>query len=204
MKMTILEKQFVNSPNHSQRVSHHAETMLKRVNFKAGQTYLDVGCGNGAAPIHIAQSYQLNVTGLDVDPAQIQQAEALSQGLKNVCFLTINGLQLPFEDNEFDIVSTNKVTHHIPDWECALAEMVRVLKPNGYFIYSDLVFPPWIAALGRLIAKNYVGFPTSKALDSFVEKHHLAKIYLAKARLSYEAVLQKRPISRKSRISTRG
>ena len=195
MKMTNLEKQFVNSPGHSKRVSNHADVLLQLVDFKAGQTYLDVGCGNGVAPIHIAKKYHLEATGIDVDPDQIRQAEALSQGLSNVRFLTIDGVQLPFEDNEFDIVSTNKVMHHIPDWETALAEMVRVLKPNGYLIYADFVCPGWIAALGKLAAKNYAGFPTSKALNTFVEQNHLSEIHLSKSLLRYEAVLQKNSIS---------
>ncbi len=195
MKMSKIEKQFVNSPNHSQRVSKHAEALLKLVDFKAGQHYLDVGCGNGAAPIHIAKKYHLATTGIDVDPDHIRQAEALSQGLNNVRFLTIDGVQLPFEANKFDIVSTNKVMHHIPDWEAALAEMVRVLKPNGYFIYSDFVYPGWIAALVKLVAKNYAGFPTGATLDTFIAKNQLAKIYLSKSPLSYEAVLQKNSIS---------
>jgi len=195
MKMSKIEKQLVNSPSHSQQVSNHADDLLQLVDFEAGQTYLDVGCGNGAAPIHIAKKYHLEATGIDVDPDQIRQAETLSQGLKNVRFLTIDGVQLPFDDNEFDIVSTNKVMHHIPDWEMALAEMVRVLKPNGYLIYSDLIFPGWIAALGKLTIKNYAGFPTGKTLDTFVEQNHLSKTHLSKSLLSYEAVLQKNSIS---------
>jgi ubiquinone/menaquinone biosynthesis C-methylase UbiE len=195
MKMSKIEKQLVNSPSHSQQVSNHADDLLQLVDFEAGQTYLDVGCGNGAAPIHIAKKYHLEATGIDVDPDQIRQAETLSQGLKNVRFLTIDGVQLPFDDNEFDIVSTNKVMHHIPDWEMALAEMVRVLKPNGYLIYSDLIFPGWIAALGKLIIKNYAGYPTGKALDTFVAQNHLSEIHLSKSLLSYEAVLQKNSIS---------
>jgi ubiquinone/menaquinone biosynthesis C-methylase UbiE len=195
MKMTNLEKQFVNSPGHSKRVSDHADALLKLVDFEAGQTYLDVGCGNGAAPIHIAKKYHLEATGIDVDPDQIRQAEALSQGLSNVRFLTIDGVQLPFEDNEFDIVSTNKVMHHIPKWETALAEMVRVLKPNGYLIYSDFVYPGWIAALGKLVVNNYAGFPTSKALNTVVAQNHLSEIHLSKSFLSYEAVFQKNATS---------
>lgn len=74
MKMSNLEKQFVNSPSHSRQVSHQADRLLKLTQFNAGQNYLDVGCGNGAAPIYVAQKYQLNVTGIDVDPDQIKLA----------------------------------------------------------------------------------------------------------------------------------
>ncbi len=92
MKMSRVEKQFVNSPTHSKRVSNHADTLLKLVDFEAGQTCLDVGCGNGAALIHIAKKYHLAATGIDVDPDQIRQTEAFSHGLNNVRFLTIDGV----------------------------------------------------------------------------------------------------------------
>ena len=59
MKMGKFEKLFVNSPSHSQQVSQHAEKLLNLIDFKAGQKYLDVGCGNGAAPIYLAQKYQI-------------------------------------------------------------------------------------------------------------------------------------------------
>ena len=192
MKMTTFEKQFVNSPSHSQQVGNHAEKLLKLVDFRAGQKYLDMGCGNGAAPIHLAQRYHLDVTGVDVDPDQIQLAEESSQTLNNARFLTVSGTQLPFDASEFDIVATNKVTHHIPNWEATLAEMVRVLKPNGYFIYADLVYPSWLATLGRLVAKNRAGFPTSEKLKSFVAKNNLIEIYLSKSMVHYETVLQKK------------
>ena len=74
MKMGKLEKLFVNSPSHSQRVSQHAEKLLNLIDFKAGQKYLDVGCGNGAAPIYLAQKYQLDVTGIDMDPDEFLPA----------------------------------------------------------------------------------------------------------------------------------
>ena len=96
MKMSKIEKQLVNSPSHSQQVSNHADALLQLVDFEAGQTYLDMGCGNGAAPIHIAKKYRLKATGIDVDPDQIRQAETLSQGLNNVRFLTIDGVHYDY------------------------------------------------------------------------------------------------------------
>jgi len=67
MKMSRLKKAFVNSSSHSQQVSKYAEMLLHRIKFGAGESYLDVGCGNGAAPLYLAQKYNLNVTGIDVD-----------------------------------------------------------------------------------------------------------------------------------------
>src|SRR5262245_28050727 len=192
MKMTGLEKRFVNSPSHSQQVSHYAEKLLQLTDFKAGQKYLDVGCGNGASPIHLVRTYHLAVTGIDVDPDQIRLAQEQSAGLKGSRFMTGDGRQLPFEGGEFDLVYTHKVTHHIPYWPEVLAEMVRVLKPGGYFIYVDFIYPTWLAVVGQLVAENYAGFPTGAALDTFIEQHQLTRVHIAKSWLQYEAVLQKK------------
>ena len=192
MKMGKLEKLFVNSTNHSRQVSRHAERLVDLIDIEAGQTYLDVGCGNGAAAIHLARTYQLDVTGIDVDLEQIRLAEAQSQGLDKARFLTIDGTQLPFDAGEFDVVFTNKVTHHIPNWREALAEMVRVLKPGGYFIYSDLVLPPPLAKVGEAVAGKLVGFPTRQEIEAILTERGFIIVHHLSGPTHYEAVFQKR------------
>jgi ubiquinone/menaquinone biosynthesis C-methylase UbiE len=176
MRMGRVEKLFVNNDGHSQRVGRYAEELLRSVDFEVGGKYLDVGCGNGAAPIHIAQTFGLDVTGVDVDPEQIEAAQARGQGVDNVRFMTIDGTQLPFSEGEFDVIFTNKVTHHIPNWQDAIAEIARVLKPGGYLIYSDFVLPRPVAALGQSIAGNRAGFPTRAALNELAEGNDLSVV----------------------------
>ena len=130
MKMGKIEKLFVNNEVHSRQVSQHLERLLQHVEVQTGQTFLDVGCGNGAAPIHLARTYGLVVTGIDVDPEQVALAQARSANVQNARFLTIDGTQLPFGEGEFDIVATNKVMHHIGNWSDAVAES-RSMSVNG-------------------------------------------------------------------------
>jgi SAM-dependent methyltransferase len=191
MKMSKVEKIFVNSSSHSAQVSKHAEQLLRRINFQAGQGYLDFGCGNGAAPIYLARQYGLKVTGVDVDPAQIQAAEEQSFSMDNVRFCTLDGRELPFDDGEFDIVATNKVMHHIPNWQGALAEMVRVLRPDGYLIYSDLVYPRWLAAFASALVKHHAGFPTKIAIEAQAREHRLRKLYFSPSAVQVEAIFQR-------------
>lgn len=191
MKMTGLEKWFVNSSSHSRQVSYYAETLLRRVDFKAGQRYLDVGCGNGAASIYLARTYGLHVTGVDIDPEQIRLAQEHSAGLKGAQFMPGDGCRLPFEAGEFDIVFTNKVMHHVPYWPDVLAEMVRVLRPGGYFIYADFIYPGWLATAAQFLAKTYADFPTAAALEAFSGQRRLSPLHYAKSWIHYEAVWQK-------------
>jgi len=190
MKMTRFEKFFVNSAGRSRRVAEYAERMLRLVGFAAGQSYLDFGCGNGSAAIHLASKLGLKVTGIDVDPEQIGAARARSEQTANVRFLTADGSKLPFDNDEFDFVATHMVTHHIPDWQNALHQMLRVLKPNSYLIYKDFALPKWVAFLGRKIS-NSLGYLTAEDLDRFAQEHHLAVVHLARSFNKYETVWRK-------------
>ena len=58
---------------------------------------------------------------------QIRLAQQASCHLTNVRFIPVDGTRLPFDDGEFDIVFTNKVTHHIPNWLEAVAEMAPAI-----------------------------------------------------------------------------
>jgi ubiquinone/menaquinone biosynthesis C-methylase UbiE len=190
MKMGRFEKLFVNSRSHSRRVAEHAERMLRLVDFKPGQSYLDFGCGNGAAACYLASKHGLDVTGIDVDPEQIEAARKLSKGTTRASFLAVDGTNLPFGDNEFDFVATRMVTHHIPDWPEALFQMLRVLRPNGYLMYADFVFPTWLASLGKTVVKS-MGFPTVDELDRFAREKHMTPFNRAQTFNRYEVVWQK-------------
>jgi hypothetical protein len=104
-------------------------------------SYLDVGCGNGAAARLVADTFGMHVVGVDVDPQQIALARNASGDRTDVLFMTADATCLPFEGRRFDIVATNKTTHHVPEWSSALAEMGRVLKPQRYLVYADLKTP---------------------------------------------------------------
>jgi len=190
MKMTRFEKFFVNRAGRSHRVAEYAERMLRLAGFAPGQSYLDFGCGNGTAAISLASKLELKVTGIDVDPEQIEVAREKSGQTPNLRFFAADGTQLPFGDNEFDFVGTHMVTHHIPDWQNALCQMLRVLKPNGCLIYKDFALPKWAASLGKKISKS-LGYLTADDLNRFAEENHLAVVHLARSFNKYEAVWRK-------------
>lgn len=174
MRMTAFEKYFVNRPSHTHMVAARARERLGRINHQAGWRYLDVGCGVGAAASEIAGASNLEVTGVDIDPKQIEAARAGS-ARPNLHFKVMDATRLDFPDGHFDIVATSMVTHHIPDWDRALAEMVRVLRTGGYLIYSDHVFPSWLAKAIRLF--RVMGFPSTTALESLAASAALVKVH---------------------------
>jgi ubiquinone/menaquinone biosynthesis C-methylase UbiE len=190
MKMTRLEKRLVNSATHSRQVSRHAEELLLLAAPHAGQNYLDVGCGNGAAAIVLARNHGLRVTGVDVDPEQIRLAREAAEGDDHVRFFEADATRLPFADGEFHIVASSKVTHHIPNWEAAFAEMARVVGPGGYLIYGDFVLPKVLASAASRILRG-AGAPTAGALRALAQKNRLAAIHHSKRILHHDLVWRK-------------
>lgn len=83
---------------------------------------LDVGCGNGQISSYFAEKNY--VVGVDVEDKNLGN-EKIYQ------FKLIKNEQLPFDDDEFDIVISHHVIEHVNDQELHLAEIHRVLKING-------------------------------------------------------------------------
>lgn len=191
MEMTRAEKFFVNSPSHSKQVSERAARLVARIPMAPGQTYLDVGTGNGAAAIQIAREFGLQVTGVDADAAQIRLAQSGARNAANARFMRQDATRLEFEEASFDIVAAFRMLHHIPQFQDALAEMVRVLKPGGYLVLSDLVVPEWLEGMGKTIARGHVGVMTRARLENALFENEMTKIHHARVLLMYDAIFRK-------------
>jgi SAM-dependent methyltransferase len=109
----------------------------------AGGRVLDVGCGPGHLSIRLAREHGLEVTGLDLDPAMIERAQANAERLEaegggRPSFLVGDVAALPFPDGSFDLVVSTLSMHHWEDPSAALAEIARVLRPGGRALIWDL------------------------------------------------------------------
>lgn len=194
MRMSAFEKHFVNSPSHTKKVADHACQLLNHIEYQNGGHYLDVGCGVGTAARKVAATSSLCVTGIDVDPKQIEAAKS-EVARPNLQYKVMDATKLEFADAAFDVVASRMATHHIPDWERALSEMIRVLRPGGYLIYSDFVFPPWLARIVRYV--RFVGFPTTSALRLLAEGPGLVPVYESHRFGKLDMIWQKADSTRK-------
>lgn len=97
-------------------------------------TLLDQGCGGGRYTIAWKLLGVRKAIGLDISEIGITDAKRKLEHLqlKNVDFVVGSVLNLPFQNETFDIVYSNGVLHHTVDWEQGINEQVRVLKQGGF------------------------------------------------------------------------
>lgn len=190
MEMTRIEKRIVNSDARSRSVARGAVRRLLPLAPRGGQSYLELGCGNGAAALAVASELRLHVVGIDVDTDQIAIARAAGGG-RDVRFEIADAERLPFDDDTFDYVASYRVTHHIPRWQTAFVEMARVLAPGGRLIYTDFVVPRWAAAVGARLLGGSLGFPTRGEIEELVTRLRLEPVSAARALLNLDAVWRK-------------
>jgi ubiquinone/menaquinone biosynthesis C-methylase UbiE len=113
-----------------------------------GKRVLDVGCGPGLA-ITLTAKHCSDVVGLDYSETSLREAKAGFEELKldNACLLCGDAENLPFSDNQFDVVYSIGVLHHTPDTQKAIGEIFRVLKVQGKAIIMlyKAYTPKWLA-----------------------------------------------------------
>ena len=101
------------------------------------QNIIDVGCGIGGSTLHLAQKFNARATGITLSPVQASRAKERSAEAgcdDRVSFAVANALDMPFEDNSFDLVWSLESGEHMPDKTKFLQECYRVLKPGGKMI----------------------------------------------------------------------
>jgi ubiquinone/menaquinone biosynthesis C-methylase UbiE len=115
----------------------------RQFQLTAGDTILDLGCGEGRHVISAYLQDDINAFGVDLSHADLKSTlekfEPFAQPdnpNRQFALSAANALCLPFADDTFDKVICSEVLEHIPDWEAALAEVERVLKPGGVFCAS--------------------------------------------------------------------
>ena len=107
-----------------------------------GAKVLEVGCGPGHLSLLLAREHGLDVTGVDLDPAMIERACINAAGsaadASRPGFLVGDVASLDFPDDSFDLVVTTLSMHHWDDPVAGLAEIARVLRPEGRVLIWDL------------------------------------------------------------------
>jgi ubiquinone/menaquinone biosynthesis C-methylase UbiE len=113
--------------------------LVDTAGITAADQVLDVACGPGLVACEIAKVAR-HVTGIDLTPTMIEQAQARQRSLKlaNLTWVVGDACPLPFPDAAFSRVITRYSFHHFSDPAAVFAEMVRVCRPGGRITVADV------------------------------------------------------------------
>jgi len=128
-------------------MAHPTINLPEIVNLKYPKI-LDIGCGTGRVAISMAKNLKNGgqVHGIDIFDRSlsnnalgtVRRNARLEDVDKKTTFQQGSALDLPFEDNAFDVVNISYVIHEIRDKPRVLREIARVLKPDGTLYLTEL------------------------------------------------------------------
>ena len=138
-----------------------------QVNFHR-KDVLEVSCGHGGGASYLARAQQpAKYVGLDLNPSGIAFCKSRHH-VEGLEFVQGDAQNLPFPDNSFDVVINVEASHCYPSLSRFLAEVARVLKPGGYFLYADFRFSDGVAKWEKSLEKAPLKLRQAKDISASV------------------------------------
>jgi SAM-dependent methyltransferase len=138
--------------------SHEIPKLLK---LSDKSSVLEIGCGSGDYAIHLVKSAGCRILGLDINAEGVRNANVLAEQAKvgaQARFQQFDVSQpLPEKDDTFDAVYSNDVLCHIPHRAQVLANLFRVLKPGGRFLFSDALVIGGLVSHEEIATRSSIG-----------------------------------------------
>ena len=161
------------------------------------KTILDIATGTGDLAILMAQTQAEKIIGLDISAGMLEvgKQKILDKNLsKRIEMVLADSENMPFEDDYFDAITVAFGVRNFENLEKGLAEILRVLKPNGIFVILETSVPektPYkqgytfyskniLPVIGKLFSKDNVAygylsesaaaFPYGVALNNILKK----------------------------------
>lgn len=152
------------SQSLAQALDAHTDLVCELAGIRPGMRVLDVGCGIGEPARRIASRIDCEIIGLNISREQVRQGRELIARAGLAARVDIrhgNALHMPLPDGGFDAVicleAAGDICVRTADKPRLLAELRRMLRPDGQVGFSDLVFdrPPTVAEDRALRALLY-------------------------------------------------
>jgi ubiquinone/menaquinone biosynthesis C-methylase UbiE len=152
-------------------IPYHQEILRVMPSNFSQSLVLDVGSGRGLFAFFLG-GYGSRVLGIDYIPLVVHKANEhvkYEKAYDQVRFMVGDALSIPFTDASFDIVTDIGMFHYLPetDRNAYIAEIMRVLKPGGYFVLGVL----------SKETPRYLGFYPKQSDEKFFEKFGIIYYY---------------------------
>jgi SAM-dependent methyltransferase len=123
-----------NEPNrYSIQLYHHLAIATELKN----KDIVEIGCGRGGGLSYITRNFLPSTAkGVDLDKRAIAFCNRYYK-LDGLSFLVGDAQNLMLENNTYDVVFNVESSHRYPNMTAFLGEVKRILRPNGYFLFTD-------------------------------------------------------------------
>jgi ubiquinone/menaquinone biosynthesis C-methylase UbiE len=113
------------------------EKALAVAGVRPGQTAADIGAGSGFVTEALVQA-GLRVIAVDQSEVMLEEMRRKFSHLDTIQYRVGQGESLPAEDEAVEYVFANMYLHHVESPARAIREMVRILRPGGRLVITDL------------------------------------------------------------------
>lgn len=114
----------------------YAIDLVSRLQDKKYDNILEIACGTGRVTKHLAASVKHDtLTATDLNPDMISIAKEIVHD-NTIKWMPADAMELPFDDNLFDLAVIQFGVMFFPDKLKGLSEAYRVLKPGGKLIFN--------------------------------------------------------------------
>jgi len=157
--------------------------LSRRISFSKNWKILDIGCG----PTCVSRFFpEANKMGIDPLSDKLKLSGKKISGVKIV---QGRGEELPFKNNEFDLIICRNAIDHSQSPEKIIEESARVLKDNCFFVLACYIYPSFIVFLKNLSEKlslfRNMEHPSSFTAED-LEKLSLFKYKIIETKIIYE------------------
>ncbi|MGZ7117548.1 MAG: class I SAM-dependent methyltransferase [Methanobacterium sp.] len=108
--------------------------LMNSLEINSDTKVLDIACGKGSTAFYLAEKYGCQVIGIDISEELIQEANETCKKkdlTDKVKFLVGNAMDLPFDNNQFDVAISQGILVFVDDKTKTINEASRVIKKGG-------------------------------------------------------------------------
>ena len=146
------------------------DALARHAKINESTHVLDLCCGLGGPARYLAYHHGCRVTGVDMNTDRLAGAVRLTERTKledRVLFHHANALQTGLADETFDVIVSQEAFCHIPDKKTLIAECVRLLKPGGCIVYTDILARNSMTNEIRNRLENEMAFSELSTLEQY-------------------------------------